>query len=147
MYFFISLIVLNPNYGLGEELVLTVVFVSVLLEAAGDSFTTVVLFSVFFSPPGGLATVVSFCSHPVSNAAPASMQMYFFMICLWETQCGSKTESEQDKVSVLHKKVFQSAGSYLSPCASATASIVNFPSRVLIPPRRVGCFSQAPAKP
>jgi hypothetical protein len=43
----------------GEELVLTVVFDSVLLDAAGDSFTTVVLFSVLFSP-GGLVTVVSF---------------------------------------------------------------------------------------
>jgi hypothetical protein len=61
----------------GEEPVLTVVFDSVLLEAAGDSFTIVVLLS-FFSP-GGLVTVVSLCSQAASDAAPAKMQMYFFM--------------------------------------------------------------------
>ena len=63
----------------GEELVLIVVLDSVLLEVAGDGFTTVVLLS-FFSPPGGLVTVVSFCSHAARRAAPASMQMYFFIM-------------------------------------------------------------------
>jgi hypothetical protein len=58
----------------GDEDVLTLVFVSVLLEAAGDAFTTVVLFSVLFSP-GGLVTVVSFCSQAVSKATLARMQM------------------------------------------------------------------------
>jgi hypothetical protein len=58
--------------------VLIVVFVSVLDDGAGDSFTTVVLFSVFFSA-GGLVTVVSFCSQAASKAAPASRQMYFFI--------------------------------------------------------------------
>lgn len=63
----------------GED-VLMVVFdsVSVLFEVAGDGFTIVVLLS-FFSPAGGL-TVVSFCSHATSRAAPARMQMYFFII-------------------------------------------------------------------
>ena len=56
---------------------LIVVFVSVLLDGAGDSFTTVVFVS-FFSP-GGLMTVVSFCSQAASKAAPASRQMYFFI--------------------------------------------------------------------
>ena len=46
-----------------------VVFVSVLLEVAGDGLIIVVLFS-FFSA-GGLATVVSFCSQADSNANPA----------------------------------------------------------------------------
>ena len=42
------------------------------------SFTTVVLLS-FFSP-GGLVTVVSFCSQAVSNAAPAKMQISLFIV-------------------------------------------------------------------
>ena len=53
---------------LGED-VLIVVFVSVLLEVAGDGLTIVVLLS-FFSA-GGLATVVSFCSQADNNANPA----------------------------------------------------------------------------
>jgi hypothetical protein len=53
---------------LGED-VLIVVFVSVLLEVAGDGLTIVVLLS-FFSA-GGLVTVVSFCSQADSNANPA----------------------------------------------------------------------------
>ena len=66
-------------YGEGDEVVvLIVVFVSVLFDGAGDSFTIVVLFSVFFSP-GGFVTVVSFCSHAASNAAPAKMQINFFI--------------------------------------------------------------------
>ena len=70
----------------GEDVVLIVVFVSVLL--AGEGFTTVVLVS-FFSPPGGF-TVSVFCSQAASNdAAPARMQMYFFISCRWKTQCGS----------------------------------------------------------
>ena len=56
---------------------LIVVFVSVLVDGAGDSFTTVVFVS-FFSP-GGLVTVGSFCSQAASKAAPASRQMYFFI--------------------------------------------------------------------
>ena len=60
----------------GEDVVLIVVFVSVLL--AGEGFTTVVLVS-FFSPAGGF-TVSVFCSQAASNdAAPARMQMYFFI--------------------------------------------------------------------
>ena len=53
------------------------VLVSVLVDGAGDSFMIVVLLS-FFSP-GGLVTVVSFCSHAASNAAPIKRQMYLFM--------------------------------------------------------------------
>jgi hypothetical protein len=74
------------NYGEGEELgeepVLIVVFVSVLVDAAGDSdsFTMVVLDSVFSA--GGLVTVVSFCSHATSSAAPARMQIYFFICAI-----------------------------------------------------------------
>ena len=62
---------------LGEDVVLIVVFVSVLLDVAGDGFTTVVLLS-FFSA-GGLVTVVSFCSQADSNASPRRRQIYFFI--------------------------------------------------------------------
>jgi len=70
------------DYGVaeaaGEDVVLIVVFVSVLFVVAGEGFTTVVLVS-FFSPPGGF-TVSVFCSQAASNdAAPARMQMYFFI--------------------------------------------------------------------
>ena len=119
------------------------------MAAAAGLVVVVVVVSVDVAGLGFAAgtTVSSFFSHAASNATLASMQMYFFMICLWETQCGSKSESEQDLVSALHKIVFHRTGSYLRPCASATAAIVNLPSCVLIPPRRVGCFSQAPANP
>ena len=80
------------DYGVaeaaGEDVVLIVVFVSVLLSVAGEGFTMVVFVS-FFSPAGGF-TVSVFCSQAASNdAAPARMQMYFFISCRWKTQCGS----------------------------------------------------------
>lgn len=56
---------------------LIVVFVSVLVEGAGDSFIIVVFVS-FFSA-GGFVTVVSFCSQAANKAAPASRQIYFFI--------------------------------------------------------------------
>jgi hypothetical protein len=68
---------------LGDEAVFTVVFVSVLFEVAGEAegFTTVVLFSVLLSL-GGFA-VSDFCSQAANNdnaAAPARMQIYFFIV-------------------------------------------------------------------
>jgi hypothetical protein len=64
---------------LGEEVVLIVVLDSVV-DVAGEGFTTVVLFSVFLSAGG--VTVSDFCSQAASNdAAPARMQMYFFISC------------------------------------------------------------------
>ena len=80
------------DYGVaeaaGEDVVLIVVFVSVLLSVAGEGFTIVVFVS-FFSAAGGF-TVSVFCSQAASNdAAPAKMQMYFFISCRWKTQCGS----------------------------------------------------------
>jgi hypothetical protein len=80
------------DYGVaeaaGEDVSLIVVFVSVLLVVAGEGFTTVVLVS-FFSPAGGF-TVSDFCSQATSkDAAPASMQMYFFIRLWMKTQYGS----------------------------------------------------------
>ncbi|PYL09493.1 MAG: hypothetical protein DME34_02510, partial [Verrucomicrobia bacterium] len=71
-----------PAYGEGDVVTLMFVFDSVLVSVAGDGLTMVVLvsfFSVFSPPEGGLVTVVSFCSQAVSSAAPAKMQMYFFI--------------------------------------------------------------------
>ena len=68
------------DYGVdaGDDEVLIVVFVSVLLVVAGDGFTIVVLLS-FFSPDGGF-TVSVFCSQAASKAAvPTRTQMYFFI--------------------------------------------------------------------
>lgn len=63
---------------LGVEVVLIVVFVSVFGAVAGEGFTTVVLFSVLASAGG--VTVSDFCSHAASkDAAPARMQIYFFI--------------------------------------------------------------------
>ena len=72
----------GADYGVGEadgeDVVLIVVFVSVLFVVAGEGFTIVVFVS-FFSPAGGF-TVSVFCSQAANNdAAPARMQMYFFI--------------------------------------------------------------------
>ena len=72
---------LGDMVAAGDEPLLIVVFVSVLLEVAGEAegLTTVVLFSVLLSA-GGVAVSV-FCSQAASNdAAPARMQMYFFIV-------------------------------------------------------------------
>lgn len=86
------------DYGFGlEPVVLVVVDVSELedgdeavvvveeleeleLPPAGDGFTIVVLFSVFFSAGAPGVTVSVFCSHAAKRAAPARMQIYFFII-------------------------------------------------------------------
>src|SRR5712672_289509 len=58
-------------------------------EAAGEDVVLIVVFVSFFSPAGGF-TVSVFCSQAASNdAAPAKMQMYFFISCRWIPQCGS----------------------------------------------------------
>jgi hypothetical protein len=84
------------DYGLGLDVVVVVVeefddglvvvvfvfvvsLVSFVFSVVG--FTTVVLFSTFFSGAGELpgATTVSFCSHPPRSAALAKMQSNFFI--------------------------------------------------------------------
>jgi hypothetical protein len=72
------------DYGVaeaaGDDVVLIVVFVSVLFVVAGEGFTIVVFVS-FFSPAGGF-TVSVFCSQAANkDAAPARMQMCFFISC------------------------------------------------------------------
>jgi protein-S-isoprenylcysteine O-methyltransferase Ste14 len=63
-----------------------VVFVFVFVVSLVFSFTTVeaglttvVLFSVFFSAGAAGATVSVFCSHAPRSAAPAKMQINFFI--------------------------------------------------------------------
>ena len=71
------------DYGVADAagegtLIVVLVSVSVLFVVVGDGFTTVVLVS-FFSCDGGF-TVSVFCSQAAkSTAAPARMQMYFFI--------------------------------------------------------------------
>jgi hypothetical protein len=85
---------------LGEDVVLIVVFVSVLFVVAGEGFTIVVLDS-FFSPAGGF-TVSVFCSQAASNdAAPARMHMYFFIRLLMEDPMWITPYSAQQGLSAL----------------------------------------------
>lgn len=75
----VLLLLLEPEAGVEA----TVVFVELLLllfsapEPLG--LTTVVLFSVFLSGDAGAAVSV-FCSHATRSAAPARMQIYFFIV-------------------------------------------------------------------
>ena len=77
---------------------LIVVLDSVFVDVVGEGFTTVVLLSVFFS--GGGLTVSVFCSQAASkDAAPAKMQMYFFISC--DAHTGSHKYSMQGGISAL----------------------------------------------
>jgi hypothetical protein len=71
---------MNPDYGEGDgfTLMFVSVLVSVLDSGAGDSLMIVVLLSVFSA--GGFVTVVSLCSQPTSNAAPARMRICIFIM-------------------------------------------------------------------
>lgn len=62
---------------LGDEVFMVVLFS--VFDPDGDSFTTVVLFSVLVSP-GGLTVVLSFFSQAASKATPARRQIYFFIV-------------------------------------------------------------------
>ncbi len=172
---------------LEDGLVVVVVFVvSFVFSVVG--FTTVVLFSTFFSGAGEEpgATTVSFCSHAPRSAALAKMQNSFF-ISFW-IGCPSWTNlnrimqsfrpcpnttlvaqrllvgrdsvepSENDKrgstesrptrsLALPNQNTRYNGALYFSPCASATASYVTLPSRVLIPPMSAGCFLHAPSRP
>lgn len=96
-----------PDYGVGEDVVVLVdsevllepdagvavafvVFVVELEELepppAGDGFTTVVLFSVLEPGDAPGAVVSVFCSHATRSAAPARMQIYFFIMWLEDPQ-------------------------------------------------------------
>jgi hypothetical protein len=65
----------------GGVVAVVVVFVVVSFVFSVVGFTTVVLFSTFFSGAGELpgATTVSFCSHAPRRAALAKMQNSFFI--------------------------------------------------------------------
>ena len=73
-----------------EGLDVIVVFVLVFVVSLVFSFTTVeaglttvVLFSVFFSAGAAGVTVSVFCSHAPRSAAPAKMQINFFIGLVW----------------------------------------------------------------
>ena len=114
------------DYGLGLEVVVVVVevefddglvvvvlvfvvsLVSFVFSVVG--FTTVVLFSTFFSGAGELpgATTVSFCSHPPRSAALAKMQNNFFIGLDW-LPILDNAESNRAKGSVLPNCDFRNA--------------------------------------
>ena len=77
--------------------VVIVLVVSLVFSVAG--FTTVVLFSVFFSAGAGVTTV-SFCSQAPKRPAQAKMQINFF-IGLDGCPIGAKPESARDNYSAL----------------------------------------------
>ena len=138
----------------GEEVVLIVVLDSVFVDVAGEGFTTVVLLSVFLSAGG--VTVSVFCSQAASkDAAPAKMQMYFFISCdrpiLGHTNIRRKRTFRPCRCGIMSGPKTstrrQNAGSNGSPWASATARMVSLPARVLTPPTSAGCFLHAPSSP
>lgn len=72
---------------LGDESVVFVlvevfVLVSFVFSVPVTGFTTVVLFSVFFSGGFAGATVSVFCSHAPRSAALAKMQINFFIVLI-----------------------------------------------------------------
>lgn len=75
----LSIVVPSLPAGLIVAIGVDSVVVVVSVVVAGG-FTTVVLFS---TGDAAGATVSVFCSHATSSAAPAKMQMYFFIGCGW----------------------------------------------------------------
>lgn len=75
----LSIVVPSLPAGLIVAIGVDSVVVVVSVVVAGG-FTTVVLFS---AGDAAGATVSVFCSHATSSAAPARMQMYFFIGCGW----------------------------------------------------------------
>ena len=95
--------------GAGEVVVVVFVVSLVSLVFSVVGFTTVVLFSTFFSGAGevpGATTVVSFCSQPPRSAALAKMQINFFIDLDW-LPILDKAESKRAKFSALPKFNFR----------------------------------------
>jgi len=83
----VSVVVLSEVAGvivaIGADsagVVVTVVLFSVVVSVVdAGGFTTVVLFSVVSAGEAAGVTVSVFCSHATRSAAPARMQIYFFI--------------------------------------------------------------------
>jgi len=80
----VVVVVLLDEFG-GVEVVVVLVLVDVFvvsfsLTFSVVGFTTVVLFSVFFSAGAAGATVSVFCSQAPRSAALAKMQINFFIV-------------------------------------------------------------------
>ena len=73
-----------------DVVVLVIVLVSFVFSLVAGGFTTVVLFSVFFSAgeAAGAFTVSVFCSHAAKSAALAKMQNNFFIVVDWLSLLG-----------------------------------------------------------
>ena len=76
--------------AVGDEVVFVIVLVSFVFSLVAGGFTTVVLFSVFFSAgeAAGVFTVSVFCSHAAKSAALAKMQNNFFIVVDWLSLLG-----------------------------------------------------------
>jgi hypothetical protein len=124
----VSVVVDVPGVEVAAGLVVVVLVLSEVLEVppAGVGFTTVVLFSVLFSGAGEVAgaAVSVRCSQAVRSAAPARMQMYFFiMLRIGWAHIGLKAESGQGEFSALRKsefarRIFRALKSSVIPSAS-----------------------------
>ena len=76
-------VVVEDELPLGDELVLVLFVVLELDELPPDGSLSLTMVVSFFSDPdGGLVTVVSFCSHATSKAAPAKTQIILFIVGL-----------------------------------------------------------------
>jgi len=83
----VSVVVLSEVAGVivaagadSAGVVVTVVLFSVVVSVVdAGGFTTVVLFSVVSAGEAAGVTVSVFCSHATRSAAPARMQIYFFI--------------------------------------------------------------------
>ncbi len=76
------LLLLDAEAGVEAGVLIVLVVELLLLEPLAGlplGLTTVVLFSVFLSGDAGVAVSV-FCSHATRSAAPARMQIYFFIV-------------------------------------------------------------------
>ena len=92
--------------------VVFVVLVSLVFSVVEAGFTTVVLFSVFFSAGAAGATVSVFCSQAPRRAALARMQINFFIVVDWLPHIGTKVESEWADFPALRNFNFRRASSF-----------------------------------
>ena len=80
-------------------LVVVVVLVLLFILCVGEGFTIVVFVSVVVGVASGAAVSV-FCSQAARSAAPARMQMYFFIFCVGCPR-GDMVESNRQDASAL----------------------------------------------
>ena len=102
----VVVVVLDELVVGGVDVVVVFVVVSLVFSVVDGGFTTVVLFSVFFSAGEAAgATTSVFCSQAPRSAALAKMQINFFIFGL-VAHLGTLAESKRAKPSALPKGNF-----------------------------------------